>query len=75
MKVDGGGVIAAFGFGIALGVLLIYPALPEGVRTWEPTGLGISIGPVGGTLLAGTGLFLSFILGIFLLNWLFLETE
>lgn len=73
--VDGSGVAMAFGFGIAVGVLVIYPALPQGIRMWKPTGIGITLGPIGAPLLVGVGLFLCFFLGILLLNWLFIETE
>lgn len=75
MDVDGFGLAAAFGFGIAVGAGMAYPALPTAIRSWEPGLGGISLGPVGAPLLVGVGLFLCFFLGTFLLNWLFLETE
>jgi hypothetical protein len=75
VEVDGPGIATTFGFGLAVGFLVAYPALPAWIRSWNPGVAGITLGPIGGPLLVGVGLFLCFFLGILLLNWLFLETE
>jgi hypothetical protein len=73
--VDGQGVIAAFAFGIAVGFFLVYPSLPSGLRTVDLDAISFSVGPVGGPLLIAVAMFAFFFLGVFVLNWLFLEED
>jgi hypothetical protein len=72
--VDVRGSFVAFVVGVALGLVLVYPALPASLR--EGSGPGaVSLGPVGGPLLLGVGLFVLFVVGVVGLNWLLIEGE
>lgn len=73
VDVDRSGVGYAFLFGVVVGGLLAYPALPSSVQVVRPSTISVDAGPVAGPLLGGVALFLLFFLGVFALNWLFIE--
>ncbi len=73
IDVDRSGVTFAFLFGVVVGALLTYPALPRGVRVLNPDTFALDAGPVGGPLIGGTALFLLFVIGVVALNWLFIN--
>lgn len=72
--VDTAGLIASFAFGLLVGVGVAYPALPSGLPFWDPSSIRIESSPVAGALLVGVALFAFFVLGVFVLNWMFMET-
>jgi putative effector of murein hydrolase LrgA (UPF0299 family) len=41
----------------------------------DPSALRFEAGPVAGPLIGGVALFLLFVLGVFALNWLFIEAS
>jgi hypothetical protein len=75
VDVDRSGVVYAFLFGGVVGALLAYPALPTGAQVLDPSALRFEAGPVAGPLIGGVALFLLFVLGVFALNWLFIEAS
>jgi len=75
VDVDRSGIGYAFLFGVVVGGLLAYPALPSSVQLLNPSTFRLEAGPIAGPLLGGVALFLLFFLGVFALNWLFIETS
>lgn len=75
VDVDRSGVLYAFLFGAVVGALLAYPALPSNVRVLDPSAVRFEAGPVAGPLIGGVALFLLFFLGVYVLNWLFIEAN
>ena len=75
VDVDRSGVAYAFLFGIVVGGILTYPALPSTVQVLDPSTLGVRAGPIAGPLLGGVALFVLFFLGVFALNWLLIEAQ
>jgi hypothetical protein len=73
--VDTSGVVGAFAFGVLVGVAFVYPALPEGLRSLDPTAFRIESGGTALPMILGVGLLGGFVLGVFVLNWLFIEAE
>jgi len=75
VDVDRSGVAYAFLFGIVVGGFLAYPALPSNVQVLDLSTFRVEAGPVAGPLLGGVALFLLFFVGVFALNWLFIEAQ
>lgn len=76
LDIDWQGVVAAFVFGLAIGVLMVYAALPPTAQLWDPATLqNTRAGPITGPLLVGVAMFAFFFLGVFILNWLFMNQD
>jgi hypothetical protein len=73
--VDASGVVGAFVFGLLVGVAFVYPALPAGLRSLDLSVFRIDAGGTALPMLLGVGLLGGFVLGVFVLNWLFIEAE
>jgi hypothetical protein len=73
--VDSSGVIGAFVFGLLVGVAFVYPALPPGLRSFDLSVFQIEAGGTALPMILGVGLLGAFVLGVFVLNWLFIEAE
>lgn len=73
--VDTSGIVGAFVFGVLVGVAFVYPALPEGLRSLDLSAFRIDPSGTAFPMILGIGLLGGFVLGVFVLNWLFLEAE
>lgn len=71
--IDASGIVASFLFGLFVGVGVAYPALPKSLQMWRPGTITFNAGPVGAPLLLGVAFFAFFFVGVFVLNWLFIE--
>lgn len=71
--IDASGLVWTFLFGVFVGGAIVYPSLPDHMRLWGKSTITVPSSPIVVGLVVAVLMLLGFVLGVFILNWVFME--